>query len=102
MDATIVNVIVLDDKGREVPDYNGLIHFNINGAARIIGVGNGDPSSHEPDKCSEGNWQRNAFNGKCQIIVQSSKQLGIIKISASAAALSPAIIELSTQNPTNF
>ncbi len=96
MDATVVNVIVQDDKGRDVPDYNELIHFNINGAAKIIGVGNGDPSSHESDKCSEGNWQRSTFNGKCQLIIQSSKQLGTIKISASAAALSPADIELST------
>ena len=25
--------------------------------SKIIGVGNGDPSSHEPDKCADGAWQ---------------------------------------------
>jgi hypothetical protein len=36
------------------------------GRVKIIGVGNGDPSSHEPDKIFDGVWQRHLFNGKCQ------------------------------------
>jgi beta-galactosidase len=39
---------------------------------RIIGVGNGDPSSHEPDQVADGNWQRHLFGGKCQVIVRST------------------------------
>jgi beta-galactosidase len=96
MDATVVNVTVLDSDGREVPDYNGLIHFTIDGAAKIIGVGNGDPSSHEPDKCDANNWQRSTFNGKCQLMIQSTKQLGTIKLTANNAALVPAETEMQT------
>lgn len=33
-------------------DAYTLIRFSIKGDAKIIGVGNGDPSSHEPDKCA--------------------------------------------------
>ncbi|MBK8045032.1 MAG: hypothetical protein IPK21_21715 [Haliscomenobacter sp.] len=43
-----MNVHVVDAQGREVPTANDLIRFSIKGPGRIIGVGNGDPSSHEP------------------------------------------------------
>jgi beta-galactosidase len=64
-----------------------MVKFFISGDAKIIGVGNGDPSSHEPDKCAEGLWQRSAFNGKCQVIIQAGKTPGIIKFEAKAAGL---------------
>lgn len=72
-DAAVVNVRVIDKEGREVPDAQNIIQFSIQGNAKIIGVGNGDPSSHEPDKCDDGKWQRKLFNGKCQVILQSGK-----------------------------
>lgn len=70
-DAAVINISVVDKQGREAPDANGLIRFLVRGDMRIIGAGNGDPSSHEPDKCAEGSWQRHLFNGKCQVIVQA-------------------------------
>ncbi|MGH7583948.1 MAG: glycoside hydrolase family 2 TIM barrel-domain containing protein, partial [Gemmatimonadales bacterium] len=48
-DLSVVTVAVRDSQGRTVPVANNLIHFDIAGPGRIIGVGNGDPSSHEPD-----------------------------------------------------
>ena len=48
-DLSIVTVAVTDAKGRIVPTADDLIHFQISGAGKIIGVGNGDPGSHEPD-----------------------------------------------------
>ena len=68
-DAVVVNVAVVDKKGCEIPDANELIRFSVAGDAKIIGVGNGDPSSHEPDKCADSAWQRSLFNGKCQLIL---------------------------------
>ncbi len=49
-DVALVSVSVSDDKGRRIPTANHDIAFTIMGPGRIIGVGNGDPSSHEPDK----------------------------------------------------
>ncbi|GAI42097.1 unnamed protein product, partial [marine sediment metagenome] len=72
-DATVMNVSVVDREGREVPDANNMIYFKVEGDAKIIGVGNGDPSSHEADKCADGLWQRSLFNGKCQVTIQSGK-----------------------------
>ena len=86
-DATVVNISITDEKGREVPTANNLIAFTISENAKIIGVGNGDPSSHEADTCKEGNWQRSAFNGKCQVIIQAGKNVGDIKLEAKSNGL---------------
>lgn len=48
-DVSIITVAVTDAKGRVVPVADNLINFEISGPGKIIGVGNGDPSSHEPD-----------------------------------------------------
>ncbi len=42
-DATVINISVVDREGREVPDADNLVKFFIEGNAKIIGVGNGDP-----------------------------------------------------------
>lgn len=86
-DATVVNISITDEKGREVPTANNLLAFTISENAKIIGVGNGDPSSHEADTCKEGNWQRSAFNGKCQVIIQAGKNVGDIKLEAKSNGL---------------
>lgn len=86
-DATIINISIIDAKGREVPIADNMVQFNLTGDAKIIGVGNGDPSSHEADKCAEGIWQRSAFNGKCQVIIQSGKTAGSIQFEAKANGL---------------
>jgi beta-galactosidase len=48
-DVSVVTVAVTDAKGRVVPVANNRIDFEVSGPGKIIGVGNGDPSSHEPD-----------------------------------------------------
>lgn len=89
-DAVVYNVAVVDDRNREVPTANNLIRFNLTGPAEIIGVGNGDPSSHEPDKCEAGVWQRRLFNGKCQVIVRSGYGTGTVDLTATAEGMGTA------------
>lgn len=48
-DVAVFTVEALDAKGRVVPIAQNMLHFAIEGAGKIIGVGNGDPSCHEPD-----------------------------------------------------
>lgn len=98
-DATVMNVTVVDREGREVPDADNRIKFKIEGDAKIIGVGNGDPSSHEPDKCADGAWQRSLFSGKCQVIVQAGTQPGIIKFEATSAGLWAGATDIITVSP---
>jgi beta-galactosidase len=100
-DATILNITVLDREGREVPDADNLIKFSIEGPGKIIGVGNGDPSSHEPDKCTDGMWQRTLFNGKCQVIIQAGRETGMIKFEAKATGLWSGGTDIQTISPAS-
>jgi beta-galactosidase len=48
-DVAVYTVAALDAQGRVVPTALNKINFSLEGAGNIIGVGNGDPSCHEPD-----------------------------------------------------
>jgi beta-galactosidase len=48
-DIAVFTVTAFDAQGRVVPVAQNKINFAIEGAGKIIGVGNGDPSCHEPD-----------------------------------------------------
>jgi beta-galactosidase len=50
---SVITVRVNDAAGRMVPDATNQISFALSGPGRIIGVGNGDPASHEPDRFVE-------------------------------------------------
>jgi beta-galactosidase len=93
-DVSVVTVTALDKSGREVPLANGMVRFIASGEGNIIGVGNGDPSSHEPDKCTPGSWQRSLFNGKCQLLVQSGLLPGTIRILGSSGGLQSDSIQI--------
>ncbi len=91
-DLAVVNVAVVDAQGRVVPTASNPITFTLSGPARLIGVGNGDPSCHEPDK---GNF-RSAFNGLAQAIIQTTHEAGAVKLTAEAAGLVPAEVTVLT------
>jgi beta-galactosidase len=48
-DVSVFTVSATDAQGRAVPVAQNKINFAIEGAGKILGVGNGDPSCHEPD-----------------------------------------------------
>jgi len=48
-DVAVVTVSVDDAEGNAHPLADTLVHFSVEGPGKIIGVGNGNPSSHEPD-----------------------------------------------------
>ncbi len=99
-DAAIINISVVDKQGREVPTANNLLRFSFRGNAKIIGAGNGDPSSHERDKyLNDTTWQRSLFNGKCQVILQAGKSNDLIKFDAVAEGLQKGSISIHTIQP---
>ncbi len=82
----IVTVAVEDKQHRLVPVADNLIEFELKGPGKIIGVGNGDPSSHEPDKYIS-HWQRKLFSGYAQIIIQVTDESGKINLIAKSKGL---------------
>ena len=92
-DLAVVTVEVLDAEGRVVPTAGNKIAFELTGPAALIGVGNGDPSCHEPDRGDS----RSAFNGLAQAIVQTTRQAGEITLGASSPGLRPATLTLRSR-----
>jgi beta-galactosidase len=94
LDAVPVTVSAVDAQGRPVPTANLHVRFEVEGAGAIIGVGNGDPNSHEADKASE----RSLYNGLAQVIVQGSRAgSGALKLRAAAQGLQGAEAVLALQ-----
>jgi len=81
-DALILNASIVDAKGRVVPTASNLLRFSVNGG-KIIGVGNGNPNSLEPDVAS----QRKAFNGFAQAILRIGNDRGPVDISVASLGL---------------
>jgi beta-galactosidase len=95
-DVAIVAVSAVDAAGRTVPIASNLVHFSLDGGGRIIGVGNGDPASHEPDKYVDpAAWQRHLFNGYAQVIVQAGHAPGVLHLRATADGLQPAELSIT-------
>jgi beta-galactosidase len=90
-----ITVFAADAQGRRVPTARDFVTFELAGPGRILGVGNGDPTCHEPDKASS----RSLFNGLAQVIVQATSTPGTIKLRASASGLHSAELQLTSTLP---
>lgn len=95
-DVAVITVRVVDSKGRLVPTASNRIDFTVENA-RIIGVGNGHPSSQEPDVFEAGKpIYRNVFHGLAQVLVQSDGSGKPITLKASSLGMdiAPIIIKV--------
>jgi beta-galactosidase len=92
-DVVHVEVNILDAAGRFVPKALNDITFNVEGEATILAVDNGDPKSEES---FVGN-KRSAFNGKCLVILKTTKKAGDIKLTATSKGLEGATIQVSSK-----
>lgn len=68
VDTQPITVRAIDSLGLPVPTANHPAVFTIQGPGSIIGLGNGDPNSHEPEKGD----RRSLFNGLAQVIVRTA------------------------------
>ncbi len=95
-DIIVVKTTILDKNGNFVPYANNKINFSVEGAGKIIGVGNGDIASHEANK--EPN--RKAYNGLCAVIVQSTTEPGKIIIHAESPGLENGEFTIYSKSPS--
>lgn len=96
-EVAVVTVKVLDKKNRWVPDASDQIHFEIKNGS-ILGVGNGHPSSHEPDQFDHPTKAyRNAFGGLAQLIVRPDYSGLPLKITTTSNHLKSAELELNIE-----
>ncbi len=127
-DVAVVSASILDSQNRVVPIADNEITFEIYGPGKIIGVGNGDPSSHEADKPPAELYDshgalifglvteqgakaslnapqiltsRRVFNGFAQVVVQAQSQPGDIVLTANSQGLPSASITIHA-NPSRL
>ncbi|MBN2806166.1 MAG: DUF4982 domain-containing protein [Prolixibacteraceae bacterium] len=82
-DLSYVTVQLLDANNVPVPFANNIIEFELNGAGKLLAVGNGNQQSHTSLK---GN-KMEAYLGKCLAIIQSTDVKGEITITAKSGQL---------------
>jgi len=92
-DVVVVPVSILDAQGRLVPNTDNRVHFHLTGDGRILGVGNGNPSDHDPDKAD----QRNAFHGHCMAVIQAGPHPAVLQLTVTSPGLTSASIDFQTR-----
>jgi beta-galactosidase len=85
-----ITVFALDSQSRRVPTANNFVEFSVQGPAKILGVGNGDPTCHEPDKAQS----RSLFNGLAQVILRTALSPGPIRLTAKSPGVDSATLSL--------
>ena len=88
-----VTVEVVDRNGNLCPNATNDIFFDVSGAARIAGVDNGSQTSTERFQANH----RQAFYGKCLVVLRSNKVGGRIKLTAKGVDLKEATLSLSSE-----
>lgn len=83
-DLSYVTIELTDKDGNRNPKDNRLLSFEIEGEGTIVGVGNANPMSVESCQLP----QRNAWQGKCLVVIKSTDKPGPIKLKVKANQLS--------------
>jgi len=92
-DLSYVNVTVTDSKGYRDTRAEQLLSFSIQGPGRIVAVANANPKSIESFTANK----RTTWQGRCQVIVQSTGKPGIIKLKATAAGLKAGTVNITVK-----
>ena len=94
-DIVVVDLTLLDKKGRYVYDACDEISISVEGDAEILGWGNGDPgykTAERPQNADKKHSQLNAFMGNAQFILRG----------VNAKSSSPITVTISLMDKTNI
>lgn len=92
-DLSFITVSVHDANNTLHPLADNLIHFEVEGPGKIVGVDNGDPTSHLSMKGD----RIKAFHGLCLVVVQSTSMKGEITLKANSEQIAPATVVLKAK-----
>ncbi len=82
-DAVCVNVCALDAAGNVVPCADDLLHIAVGDDGVLLGVGNGDPNSHEDDHAP----MHHLFAGWAQVILSAKPGAKAVSLTVTADGL---------------
>lgn len=77
-DVSVITIQVNDAENLMVPTSNNEISFSLSGPGKIIGVGNGDPASHETEVFIPEFTHLNLSNGKISVVKDELAQNEVV------------------------
>jgi len=84
-DTALIAVDVIDNKGKTVEAARNLVTFSAIGKGKIIAIKKADNTTiTAPDN---GVWKTNVYQGKCEVIVQTTTERGALKFEAKSDSL---------------
>jgi beta-galactosidase len=82
---------IVDDAGVRVPNADAVVTFQIDGPARILGIGNGDLNNIE----SGGSTAHRAYQGRGLMILRITDPSATVTVKASSPGLTGATMTLA-------
>jgi beta-galactosidase len=92
-DLSFVDVELLDHDGNRSYNAGNLVQFELEGPGEIVAVGSSNPMSTESYQASF----RKAYQGRCLVVVKTTREAGEIILTASSEGLQSATLSLESQ-----
>ena len=92
-DLSFLTIGAVDDHGVKCPTADAEVTFTVTGPAKIVGVGNGDPTNHE----SFQGTRHKLFNGLALVVLQAGDAGGTVSVTAAADGLRPVTAQVGVQ-----
>ncbi|WP_099466791.1 glycoside hydrolase family 2 TIM barrel-domain containing protein [Konateibacter massiliensis] len=90
-DLIFLTIQMLDSDGAPVENANNRVHVEVKGAARLVGLDNGDSTDYDSYKGSS----RRLFSGKLLAILASTLDAGEITVHVASPSLPPSCLTLA-------
>ena len=97
-DSFPIAVYATDAEGRRHPKADNLVQFTVLAGGKVLGVGNGNPVSHERDRASK----RKLFNGYASAILEVNENAKELVVRVTSEGLKPAVLRLPVKKATEF
>lgn len=94
-DMTFITVTLNDANGRPVQNARNRMNVTITGAARLVGLDNGDSTDYDEYKGTS----KRLFSGKLLIMLAARKEPGTVNVKVSSAGLPDAELKLHAVMP---
>ncbi len=92
-DLSFITVSVHDENGVLHPIADNMIEFELTGPGKIVGVDNGDPTSHLSLKSDK----MKIFHGYCLVVIQSTSESGQIVLTAKSRGLQTGTVTVESK-----
>ena len=96
-DMAFLTVSTADEDGRPVHNARNRVHVTVTGAARLVGLDNGDSTDYDEYKGTS----RRLFSGKLLLMLMARKEPGTINVKVSSAGLPDAELTLEAIMPVS-